>query len=76
MSKFFNPLKASAKPAMHAGIATAGSEDKPFEATAALTNNIQGECPKCKTGMEMAIMAGNIPVHYCEKCRVATPTAD
>ena len=39
----------------------------------ALSNDIYGQCPKCKKQMGQARLAGNETVYYCKTCRVSSP---
>lgn len=57
--EIFNPLEA---------LAAAGQ----LASTSALTNLVEGECPKCNNKMVTAT-AGSEDVYYCTSCRVTEP---
>lgn len=71
--KIFNPLRARAQASAHDNVATSGDAQV---ATAAIYNEIVGECPKCHTKMTTAVIANSDSVYFCAKCRVATPLQD
>lgn len=46
-----------------------------YTAEAAVTNEVEGVCPKCNSSMSMA----RIPTHqvyWCSNCRVTTPISE
>lgn len=72
-SQIFNPLKHSLSGEQQQ---STSSVDGANVATAAIYNEKQGECPKCKNQMITAVIASADSVFFCEKCRVSTPLAD
>ena len=47
-------------------------EASAFESVSSLTNEVMGQCPKCKQAFSNASSNG-VRVFYCENCRVAQP---
>lgn len=70
MSKIFNPLYANLEQQQ---TATASGDQV---ATAAIYNEVQGQCPKCKGKMTTGTLANADSVYFCETCRVTSPFTD
>lgn len=74
----FNPLFDVPSPVQKAESAADRDmvDGKPMTATAALYNQTQGQCPKCKQKMTTAVLANTDSVYFCERCCVTMPLSD
>ena len=75
----FNPLFDTAQQATQKSESAADRQmegGKPMTALAAIYNQTQGQCPKCKQQMTTAILANNDPAFFCERCCVTMPLSD
>lgn len=73
----FNPLFDSVSTVQKSeSAATELVDGKPMTATAAIYNQTQGQCPKCKQSMTTATIANSDSVYFCERCCVTMPLSD
>lgn len=62
----FNPLAAEKDQEVKAS-------DAQLESTSAMSHDADAQCPKCQGTMLPALAVNNIPVVFCDNCRVSNP---
>lgn len=65
----FNPLVEKEKPSVKETIVEQ-------ESVSAMSHDADDQCPKCQGRMMPALAANNVPVFFCDACRVSHPTRE